>query len=116
MEVQVFLAKFLGDPRRGEASNVGLIVRTADDRVLYRFLLDGGDDTQEVPKGMDLYLKEYANVVPKWTETIDKYGPKALQWVGKRKSGPGQRFFVEFAFGEMVMDFDFDKLFAELVL
>jgi len=115
MEVQVFLAKFLGNPRRMEPRNVGLLVRTADDRVLYRFLLDGGDDTQRVPKGMDAHLREYADTVPKWTETIDKYGPKALQWVGKRKGG-GQHFYIEMAFGEMVMEFDFDRLFEELVL
>jgi len=112
MEVQVYLAKFLPDPRRGEPRNVGLVVRTAANEVLTRFLLEG-DQTQAVPKHLD--LREYGMTVGGWKETIDKYGIKALQWVGKRKK-QDQRFYLEFMGGEMVNDFDFDRLFEELVL
>lgn len=112
IEVQVYLAKFLPDPRRGEPRNVGLVVRTAANEVLTRFLLEG-DDTQTVPKLLD--LREYGVTVGGWKETIEKYGVKALQWVGKRKK-PSQRYYLEFVGGEMVNDFNFDKLFEELVL
>jgi hypothetical protein len=111
IEIQVFLAKFLPDPRRGEPRNVGLVVRTAKDELLIRFLLEG-EHTQVIPKGLD--VKEFALEMGKWRETMEKYGVKALQWVGKRKK-PSQRYYLEFAGGEMVADFDFDRLFRELV-
>lgn len=112
MEIQIYLAKFLSEPRRGEPRNVGLVVRTATDEVLIRFLLEG-DQTQAVPKHLD--LREYAMTVGGWRETIEKYGVKALQWVGKRKK-PSQRYYLEFMGGEMVQEFDLEKLFEELVL
>jgi hypothetical protein len=112
IEIQIYLAKFLPDPRRGEPRNVGLVVRTAADEVLTKFLLEG-DQTQAVPKYLD--LREYGMTVSGWKETIEKYGVKALQWVGKRKK-LSQRYYLEFMGGEMVQDFDFEKLFKELVL
>jgi hypothetical protein len=112
IEVQIYLAKFLPDSRRGEPRNVGLVVRTAANEVLTKFLLEG-DDTQTVPKQLD--LREYGVTVGKWKEAIDKYGVKALQWVGKRKK-QDQRLYLEFCGGEMVNNLDFDRLFEELVL
>jgi hypothetical protein len=112
IEIQIHLVKFLPDPRRGEPRNVGLVVRTASNEVLTKFLLEG-DQTQAVPKQLD--LREYAVTVGGWKEAIEKYGVKALQWVGKRKK-PSQKYYIEFAGGEMVQELNFDKLFEELVL
>lgn len=112
MEVQIYLAKFLPDPRRGEPRNVGLVVRTAMDDVLSRFILEG-EHTQEIPKQLD--IREYAAEIGKWKEGLEKYGVKALLWVGKRKN-PRQRYYLEFAGGEMIAEFNFDRLYEELVL
>lgn len=112
MEVQIYLAKFLPDPRRGEPRNVGLVVRTAMDDVLSRFLLEG-EKTHPIPKALD--IKEYAEEIGKWKEAFEKYGVKALLWVGKRKT-PQQRFYLEFTGGEMMHVVNFDQLFEELVL
>ena len=110
-EIQIFLVRFIANHRRMEPRNVGLIVRTAADELHIRFL--GEDErTSFQPRGFD--LREFADVVGKWRETFDKYGIKALKWVGKRK--PGDTYYIEFAHGEMVSGFDFDKLFGELVL
>jgi hypothetical protein len=50
--------------------------------------------------------------VKKWVEALEKYGPKALSWVGKKRG----RYYIEAAHGEMVQAFDFEKMYEELVL
>lgn len=111
MEIQIYLAKFLPNPRRGEPRNVGLVVRTAADELLSRFVLEG-EKTHAVPKGLD--IREFSKVVGEWREPMEKYGAKALQWVGKRKA-PGQRYYLEFMGSELAQNFDMDALFEELV-
>lgn len=116
IEIQIYIAKFLPNPRRGEPRNVGLVVRTASNEVLTKFLLEvdeNRDTLHLVPKHLD--LREYDVVVGEWKAAIEKYGVKSLQWAGKRKKGD-QRFYLEFCGGEMVNDFDLDRLFEELVL
>ena len=118
MEVQIYLAKFLPNPRRGEPRNVGLVVRTAMDDVLHKFVLEG-----ERPANMSQHLdfvnaevfEEYSKTIMEWKAAFEKYGVKALLWVGKRKT-PQQRFYLEFSGGEMMHLLNFDELFKELVL
>lgn len=112
MEIQIYLAKFMSNPRRFEPRNVGLVVRTAKDEVLTKFLLED-EKTQTVPKQLD--IQEYASVVSMWKEAIEKYGVKALSWIGKRKK-TDQKYYLQFMGGELVQDFDLDKFFEELVL
>ena len=111
MEIQIYLAKFLPVPRRGEPRNVGLVVRTANDEIFTKFLFEG-EKTCVSPKSLD--LKEFASVVVDWKIAIQKYGVKALHWVGKRKKYD-QRFYIEFVGGEFVQEFDIDKFYEELV-
>lgn len=103
VEVQVYLAKWVPDPRRKEPRNFGLCVVAGTGRFHYRFL-------PESPEGAD--SEEYLGVVRKWSESLQKYGQQALKWVGKQR-GP---YYIEFAHGEMVQTLDFDKLYEELVL
>ena len=112
IEIQVYLAKFMPDPRRAEPRNVGLVVRTATDEILTKFLLEE-EKTVRVPKKLD--LMEFASTVGEWRKALDKYGIKALSWIGKRKKSD-QRLYLEFMGGELVHELDFDKLFEELVL
>jgi hypothetical protein len=103
VEVQVHLAKWVPDPRRNEPRNFGLCVLTGGGEFRFRF-------RPEPPDGAE--LEEYKGTVRKWTEALEKYGAKALSWVGKRRG----RFYIEGAHGEMVQSFDFEKLYEELVL
>jgi hypothetical protein len=111
-EIQIYLAKFMHNPMRGEPRNVGLLVRTSSDELLSRFLLEG-DETQAVPKTMNLI--EYGRAVGEWRTGFAKYGIKGLHFVGKRKSRD-QKFYIEMVGGMMVDELDFDKMFKELVL
>lgn len=111
MEIQIYLAKFVRDIRRNEPRNVGLIIRTADDQLFIKFLLEE-EKTCLIPKGLNIV--EFSNEVLPWREQFDKYGIKALNWVGKRKKD--SKYFIEFSHGEMVQELDFDKLFYELVM
>lgn len=111
-EIQIYLAKFMPDPRRAEPRNVGVFVRTANDEVVSRFLV-GGKEIEPLPGQMN--FKEYTETVNKWRGSVEKYGLKALQWIGKRKSA-NQKLYIEFMGGEMVENFNIDKLFKELVL
>jgi len=103
VEVQVHLAKYIPNARRNEPKNFGLCVLAGTGEFSFRFRSDpheGGN------RG------EYKELVRKWTEVLDKYGPKALSWVGKRRG----TYYIESAYGEMVQGFDFEKLYEELVL
>lgn len=103
VEVQVHLAKWVPDLRRKEPRNFGLLLLAGTCRFYYRFL-------PESPEGAD--SEEYREIIGKWTESLEKYGQKALKWVGKKRG----TYYIEFAHGEMVQTLDFDKLYEELVL
>lgn len=103
VEVQVHLAKWIPDLRRNEPINFGLCVLTGSGEFHYRFL-------PELPRDAD--QNEYRGLVRKWAETLDKYGPKALSWVGKKRG----RYYFEAAHGEMVQVVDFERMYKELVL
>jgi hypothetical protein len=111
-EIQIYLAKFLPDPRRNEPRNIGLVIRNASDEIYSRFVLEG-EQTEAIPKQLEIH--ELSKVVDEWRGAIDKYNVKALQWIGKRKSA-GQKFYLEFMGGELVQEYDPDKLYEELVL
>jgi len=103
VEVQVYLAKWVPNPRRNEPKNFGVCVVVGTGDFDYRFL-------PAPPQGAD--TGEYRETVAAWTEALQKYGAKALNWVGRKRGN----FYIEFAHGEFVQAFDFEKLYEELVL
>lgn len=110
----MYVARFTADLRRQEQKNIGLLILTADEEFLYRFLgYSSLTEKKDLPEWLSEYEKEYRGAVESWMETLEKYGPKALRWVGK--SG-GKRFSVAFLHGEMVQELDFDALYEDMVL
>lgn len=103
VEVQIHLAKYVPDARRNEPRNFGLCVLAGTGEFNFKFRPDP-------PEGGS--LDEYNGLVNQWTEALEKYGSKALSWVGKRRG----TYYIEPAHGEMVQGFEFEKLYEELVL
>jgi hypothetical protein len=104
-EVQWYIARYERDLMRGEAKNIGVILRSAEGPLKFRFLLPSEVGVRE-PKTFQLW-------VAYWKSSIEKHGVKAIYWLPKRRSG--ESHYIVFGGSRLAQgEVNFDELFDRL--